>query len=90
MKIKKNTHSMCKKNAFKKHVDLFLEQEKQKKHYVLITDVNPFMYDHFLYRERLHFCRYYFQAFSKEERLKCQTNGSFKVNSKKRLKYQKK
>ena len=81
---------MRKKNAFKKHVDLFLEQEKQKKHYVLITDVNPFMYDHFLYHERLHFCHYYFQAFSKEERLKCQTNGSFKVNSKKRLKYQKK
>ena len=43
MKTKKNTHSMFKKNAFKKHVDLFLEQEKQIKHYVLITDVNPFM-----------------------------------------------
>ena len=54
MKIKKNTHSMRKKNAFKKHVDLFLEQEKQKKHYDIITDVNPFMYDYFLYHERLH------------------------------------
>ena len=36
-------------NAFKKHVDLLLIEEKDKKHYVPIKDFTTFMYDHALH-----------------------------------------
>ena len=59
MKIKKNIQFMYQKNvAKKKHVDLLLIGEEEKRHYVLIKDFNTFMYDHTLHRRRKHFCRY--------------------------------
>ena len=55
----------------KKHVDLLLMGEEGKRHYVLIKYFNTFMYDHALHRGRKHFCRYFLQAYSTEQRLKC-------------------
>ena len=78
------------KDAFKKHADLFLEEEKHKKSYVLIKEFNIIMYDHFLYRERKHACRHYFQPFSTEEKLKCHINDCFEANSKQKIKKLKK
>ena len=46
---------------------------EEKKHYVLISDFNRFMYDHSLhslYRGTKHFCWYHLQAFITEEILK--------------------
>ena len=78
------------KDPFKKHVDLFLEEEKHKKSYVLVKEFNIIMHDHFLYRERKHTCRHYFQPFSTEEKLKCHINDYFEVNSKQKIKKLKK
>ena len=56
---------------YKVHVDLLLMGEEGKRHYVLIKYFNTFMYDHTLDRGRKHFCRYFLQAYSTEQRLKC-------------------
>ena len=68
MKISKNIQSMYQKNVVKKkHVDLLLIGEEDKRHYVLIKDFNPFKYDYILHWGRKHFCHYCLQAFSAEE-----------------------
>ena len=49
--------NLCvKKKCFEeKHVDLSLKREEVKKQYVLIKDLNTFMYDHRLYyRRKIH------------------------------------
>ena len=58
---------LCVKNTFKRHIDLLLIEEKEKKHYVLIKDFNTIMYDHILHCERKHFRRYCLQTFSTAE-----------------------
>ena len=59
---------MYQKNVVKKkHVDLLLIGEEDKRHYVLIKDFNPFKYDYILHWGRKHFCHYCLQAFSAEE-----------------------
>ena len=65
-------------------------EEKGKRYYVVIKDFNTFMYDHTLQRERKHFFRYFLQAFSTEEILKCHIKDGFKINSKQRIKMPKK
>ena len=70
------------KNTFRKHVDLLLEEEKDKKAYVLITDFNTFIYDHILHHERKHFCHYCLRTFNTEKILKWHTNDCFKINGK--------
>ena len=50
-----------------KHVDLLLVGIKDKNHYVLIKDVNTFIYYHTLHRGRKIFCSYCLQAFSTKE-----------------------
>ena len=57
-----------------KHIDLLLIGEKSKRHYVLIKDLNTFMYDHTLHCGRKHFCCYYLHAFSTEKILKHHNN----------------
>ena len=47
MKIVRNVQSMYQSNIVKKkHVDLLLIGEREKKDYVLIKDFNRFIYDH--------------------------------------------
>ena len=54
MKIKKNIQSMYQKKCEEKHVDLLLIEEEWKRHYVLIKDLNTFMYDT-LHHEKKYF-----------------------------------
>ena len=87
MKTWKNIQSVSKKKNKKKKceeklVDLLLIEEEGKKHYVLIKDFNPFMYDYTLHHGRKHFCHYCLQAFRTAEILKCNINDCFKTNSK--------
>ena len=49
---------VSKKCCEEKHVDILLIESEGKRHYVLITDFDTFMYDHTLHRGRKHFCRY--------------------------------
>ena len=78
---------MYQKNLVKKkHVDLLLIGEAEKKHYVLISDFNRFMYDHSLHRGRKHFCRYCLHAFITREILKRHTKDCFKINGKQTIK----
>ena len=58
-------------SKYKVHVDLLLMGEEGERHYVLIKYFNTFMYDYALDRGRRHFCRYFLQACSIEQRLKC-------------------
>ena len=50
-----------------------------------IKDFNTFIYDHSLYRERKHFCRYCLNAFITEEILKNRIKCCFKVRGKQRI-----
>ena len=78
-KIRKNI-SLCIKS-----VNLLLIGEEERIHYVLIKDINTFMYDHTLHRGRKHFCCYCLQAFSIEEILKRHIKDCFKINIKQRI-----
>ena len=86
MKIKKNIHSTYKKCCKDKYIDLLLTDEGEKKHYVLITDFNTFIYDHTLQ----HFCRDCLQAYRTTEKLKCHIKDCFKINDKQAIKMPKK
>ena len=59
--------------------------EKVKRQYVLIKDFNTLMHDRTLRCGRKHFSRYYLQAFSTGEILKCHIKDCFKVNGKRRI-----
>ena len=48
------------------------------------------MYDHSLYHERKHFCRYCLHAFITEEILKRYSKDCFKINGKQMIKMPKK
>ena len=61
---------LSRKCCEEKHFDLLLIGEKGKNHYVLVKNVNAFMYDHKLHRVRKHFCCYCLQAFSTEANIK--------------------
>ena len=87
-KKNKNIQSMYQRKILqKKHVDLLLIGEGEKKHYDLIKGSNRFMYDHSLHRGRKHFCRYCFHAFITEEILKRHIKDCFKINGKKQLRF---
>ena len=79
----KEKHPNCvsKKCYDKKHVDLLLIEEKDKRHYVLIRNFNTFIYNHTLHHGKK-FCRYCLQAFSTEEILKPHIKNCFKINGK--------
>ena len=64
--------------------------KEKKKHYVLIKDVNTFMYGYKLYSGRKHFCRYCLQAFRITALLKCHIKYCFKINGKQKIKMPKK
>ena len=58
---------VSKKCCEEKHVYLLLIDEEGKRHYVLIKNVNTFMYDHTLLDGKKICCCYYLQAFKAEE-----------------------
>ena len=85
MKTKKNIQFIYQRN-FHNHLDLFLISGEGKKHYIVIKDLDRFIYDHTLLRERKHFWRYCLQAFSTAEILKSRVNDCFKINGKQMIK----
>ena len=64
--------------------------EEDKRHYVLIKDLNTFIYDHISHRGRKHVYCYCFQAFSTAEILKSHVNDCFKINAKQMIMMHKK
>ena len=74
------------RNAFKRHFDLLLKREEDKRHHVHVKDFSTFMCDHTLRHDRKHFCRYYSDIFSTKEILKYHIDNCFKINGKKRFK----
>ena len=65
-------------------------REERRRHYVLIKDVNTFIYNHTLHRGRKHFYHYCLQAFKTPEKLKCHIKVCFKINGKQRINMRKK
>ena len=80
---------MSQKKSFKRHVDLLLIKE-EKRHYVLITDFNAFMYGPSLNRGRSHFCCYCLHVFSTAKILKRHANDYLNINDKQMIKLPKK
>ena len=78
------------RNTFKRHVDLLLIREEDKRHYVLIKDISTFMHDHTVYFGRKHFSCDCLQTFRTNRILKCHINNCFKIISKQRIKMPKK
>ena len=68
-----------------KQVDFLLIGEKNRMHYVLIKDVGTFIYEHTLHCERKHFCLYFLQEFSTEEKFKLHIKNCFNINGKQRI-----
>ena len=90
MKTRKNIQSSyVSKKSFKGHVDLLLIKE-EKRHYVLITDFNTFMYDPTLNRGRSHFCCYCLHVCSAAKILKRHANDYLNINGKQMIKLPKK
>ena len=68
-----------------KRFDLLVIGEEGKRHYVLIKDINTFIYDHTLHHEKkFFFCIYFLEAFSTEEILK-HIKNYFDINGKQRI-----
>ena len=60
-------------------------EEKDKRDYVLIKDLNMFMYDHTLLHGRNHFCLYCLQDLRTAEKIKFQIRDYFKISGKQRF-----
>ena len=73
--------SKKKKKKIKKNV---------KRHYVLIKDLNTFIFDHTLHHGKKYFCRYCVQAFITAGMLKNHARDCFKINGKQIIKMPKK
>ena len=52
----------------------------EKKHYVLMKDLNAFMYNQSKHKERKHFCMYCLQCFSSERVLANHVNNWLTIN----------
>ena len=72
-------------NAFKKSFS-FITARRKRKQVLFSYQRLAFMHDHALHYGRKHFCRYFLQAFSIEEILKCHIKDCFKVNDEQRIK----
>ena len=60
-------------------------EEKGRRHYVLITDFNTFIYHHAVHCRKNNFCRYCLQAFSTEEISTRQIKDCFEINGKQKF-----
>ena len=68
------------KETFENQMNLLLITEDEKKHYVLIKDLNAFMYNQSKHKERKHFCMYCLQCFSSERILATHANNCLMIN----------
>ena len=68
------------KETFEDQMNLLLITKDEKKHYVLIKDVNAFMYNQLKHKERKHFCMYCLQCFSSERILTSHVNNCLTIN----------
>ena len=68
------------KKTFEDQMNLLLITKDEKKHYVLITDFNVFMYNQSKHKERKHFCMYCLQCFSSERILAYHVNNCLTIN----------
>ena len=71
---------MSKKSFKDKHVDLLIGEEN-KKHYVLMTHFNTFMYYHTLHSGKTFFVAIVCKLLALKN-LKCQAKDCFKINGK--------
>ena len=65
---------------------IYYRQKKSERHYVLIKDLNTFMYKYTLNRGREHICCYCLKTFKTAETLKCHIKDCFKINGLERIK----
>ena len=75
---------------FEEQINLLLITKDEKRHYVLIRDVNMFMYNQSMHKERKHFCMYCLQCFSSESILVKHTNNCLTINCKQAINMPKK
>ena len=68
------------KERFEDEMNLLLIIKDYKKHYVLITDFNKFMYNQTYHKEKKHFCMYCLQCFSSERVLTNHKENCILVN----------
>ena len=73
------------KETFEDQMNLLLITKDEKKHYVLIKDINAFMYNQSKHKERKHFCMYCLQCFSSERVLANHVNNCLTVNGAKAI-----
>ena len=83
MKLKESIQSMHQKKCCnKKHVEILLIGEREKKYYVLIKDFNRYIYDDSLHRGRKKFWRYCLHVFITKDNLKRHIKDCIKINEK--------
>ena len=68
------------KEKYEDCMNLLLITENENKHYVLIKDLNKFMYNQTKHKERKHFCMYCLQCFSSERVLTDHKENCIQVN----------
>ena len=68
------------KETFKDQMNLLLITKDEKKHYVLIKDLNASMYNQSKHKERKHFCMYCLQCFSSERVLVKHANNCLTIS----------
>ena len=68
------------KEEFENQMNLLLITKDEKKHYVLIKDLNSFMYNQSKHKERKHFCMHCLQCFSSERILANYVKNCLMIN----------
>ena len=70
IKITKNIPFMFKKSYEERPVDLLLQREEGKGHYVTLKDFNTFMYDHTLHCQKKTFLPFLLPSFQYRRNIK--------------------
>ena len=68
------------KEKYEDHIELLLVTKDENKHYVLIKDLNKFMYNQTKHKERKNFCMHCLQCFSSERVLNNHKDNCVQVN----------
>ena len=68
------------KEKYQDHMELLLVTKDENKHYVLIKDLNKFMYNQTKHKERKYFCMRCLQCFSSERVLATHNDNCIQVN----------
>ena len=74
------------KEKYDKEMNLLLITDNDNKHYVLIKDLNKFMYNQTKHKERKHFCMHCLQCFSSERVLTNHKDNCIQVNGEQAVK----